>query len=206
MEFEVTGVFHGGVSSVIEVLENRQSYTVSLWLHQLLRECRKSATYPTGETSREVFVKLLCDNEVQERFTDDIQNPTIDEWEDTLDLLTTRRDPILADESLLDSFPRNQLRAWTGRRFFRTQNEYLGSGPGDTKPGDQICVILGPYCPLVIRPFGHGRYHIVGACFVHGSTCIIRQKGNSNLKTATRSLRLVDLTFLSIHALIPDID
>jgi hypothetical protein len=52
------------------------------------------------------------------------------------------------------------------RRFIVTDN-YMGIGPGDTKRGDIICIILGAQIPFVLRPDGD-YYRIVGLACIHG--------------------------------------
>jgi hypothetical protein len=56
----------------------------------------------------------------------------------------------------------------TGRRFAETRNARLGSMPKSTRVGDKICVFYGGNLPYVIRPFGEGKYTLVGDCYVHG--------------------------------------
>ncbi|KAI1277293.1 heterokaryon incompatibility protein-domain-containing protein [Xylaria sp. FL0933] len=38
-----------------------------------------------------------------------------------------------------------------GRRFFRTKEGYIGTGPVDMKPGDSVAVLLGSRVPFVLR-------------------------------------------------------
>jgi hypothetical protein len=59
-----------------------------------------------------------------------------------------------------------------GRRFFKTQEGYIGLCPESARPGDQIMVIIGIPSPLLLRPVptagGRMKYQLVGECFVHG--------------------------------------
>lgn len=167
-QLEVTGILHGAVSSLFDVLQSNQGRSVSLWLYNLLQECR--ATYPTGETIKEALARLLGQNKLQDRFTCTAWAPTFRQWTNALNIVTAPSASERADGSQLDAFLRRQVTIWTRCRFFRTEKGYIGSGPMGMIPGDQICVILGLYCPLVIRPSGHGLYRIIGGCYVHGST------------------------------------
>jgi len=68
------------------------------------------------------------------------------------------------------------LRNVTSRKFAISQNENLmGLVPGDTKPGDFMCVIMGAQVPFILRPLdiqddakSSKRYEFVGECYIHG--------------------------------------
>ena len=55
-----------------------------------------------------------------------------------------------------------------GRSFFTTVDGYIGLAPMATKPGDQVCVLLGCQTPLVLRPWEGGYYEVVGDCYIDG--------------------------------------
>ena len=54
------------------------------------------------------------------------------------------------------------------RSFITTEEGYIGLAPEASKPGDQICVLLGCKKPLVLRPTPDLQYQVVGECYVHG--------------------------------------
>ncbi|RSL73967.1 hypothetical protein CEP53_000556 [Fusarium sp. AF-6] len=55
------------------------------------------------------------------------------------------------------------------RRVFRTQQNYLGNGPGAARPGDQVWVLAGGRVPFVLRPQEEkGKFELVGDAYVHG--------------------------------------
>lgn len=55
------------------------------------------------------------------------------------------------------------------RSFFVTTDGFMGLGPRYTVAGDEVCILYGTQCPLVIRPTNNkGRYLIVGECYVYG--------------------------------------
>jgi len=68
------------------------------------------------------------------------------------------------------------LRATTCRRFFITNKCYLGLGPHNMQAGDEIHIVAGGNCPLVLRKASHERsiqsanptYTLVGDCYLHG--------------------------------------
>lgn len=55
-----------------------------------------------------------------------------------------------------------------GRHLSETQNGRLGSMPKGTKVGGKICILYGGNLPYVIRPYGEGKYTLVGDCYVNG--------------------------------------
>lgn len=55
-----------------------------------------------------------------------------------------------------------------GRRFFTTVEGYVGLCPADTRPGDNICILLGMGDPILLRSADHDRFQVVGICYVHG--------------------------------------
>lgn len=59
------------------------------------------------------------------------------------------------------------LYATVGRSFVRSDRGYLCLAPGETEPGDHICVLLGGHVLYVLRPAGES-FHLVGECYVHG--------------------------------------
>ena len=55
-----------------------------------------------------------------------------------------------------------------GRSFFSTDDGYVGLAPIDTKPDDEVCIILGCQSPLVLRPCKDGYHKVVGECYIDG--------------------------------------
>jgi Heterokaryon incompatibility protein (HET) len=53
------------------------------------------------------------------------------------------------------------------RRFFVSNDGYMGFVPKETEIGDFVCVFLGVNVPFVIRRKGR-RYSLIGECFVYG--------------------------------------
>ncbi|CAF9926748.1 hypothetical protein IMSHALPRED_007032 [Imshaugia aleurites] len=54
------------------------------------------------------------------------------------------------------------------RSFIMTEEGYIGLAPKLTKPGDQVCILLGCTRPLVLRQTSGLQYQVVGECYVHG--------------------------------------
>ncbi|OMP88046.1 Heterokaryon incompatibility protein 6, OR allele [Diplodia seriata] len=66
------------------------------------------------------------------------------------------------------------LRVYRKRLLFRTKKGYLGLGPVDTKPGDNVALVAGSRVPYVMKRAkgkkskNEGRYKLVGEAYVHG--------------------------------------
>jgi hypothetical protein len=60
--------------------------------------------------------------------------------------------------------------------LFITKEGYLGLGPHNMQIGDEIHIVAGGNCPLVLRKASHGQstqsanptYTLVGDCYLHG--------------------------------------
>ena len=55
--------------------------------------------------------------------------------------------------------------------FFNTEEDYIGLAPEFTSPGDIVCVFLGCYVPIILRPThasSKKQYRVVGQCYIHG--------------------------------------
>lgn len=55
-----------------------------------------------------------------------------------------------------------------GRRFFVSDNGFVGLVPEQARPGDEICVLFGGYAPVVLRRKESGAFGFVGECYVFG--------------------------------------
>ncbi|RDL39281.1 uncharacterized protein BP5553_03621 [Venustampulla echinocandica] len=59
------------------------------------------------------------------------------------------------------------LYATAGRGCVWLDSGYLCLAPGETKPGDYMCILLGGHVAYTLRPID-GKFHLVGECYVHG--------------------------------------
>ncbi|KAI0528453.1 heterokaryon incompatibility protein-domain-containing protein [Xylaria digitata] len=55
-----------------------------------------------------------------------------------------------------------------GRSVSTTKTGYIGLAPVSAASGDEICVIVGCFVPMVLRPVGEGQRVVVGSCYVEG--------------------------------------
>ncbi|KAI1384614.1 HET-domain-containing protein [Hypoxylon trugodes] len=53
-----------------------------------------------------------------------------------------------------------------GLLIFQGGTSGIGIGSQLAKSGDEVCVIVGCNCPLLLRPISNGQYKLVGPCFV----------------------------------------
>ena len=54
------------------------------------------------------------------------------------------------------------------RRLFKTNDNYLGTGPRSLSEGDEIWILNGGAVPFVLRPLPNGNYRLIGESFVYG--------------------------------------
>lgn len=168
-ELEVSGHLHATVSSVFESLNDTKQDSVDEWLRKTMDDMIVTETYPTGQSARKAFALLLCKNYVRQRFPGTANAHRTRTIQAVLRLLAApNKITDGADGSKWATFVARESRWWKRAGFFRTEHGYLARGPEDTRPGDQIVLLLGLYCPLIVRPTREGRYRIVGSCYVHG--------------------------------------
>jgi len=75
----------------------------------------------------------------------------------------------LRDNEFAASEISNQMFSLSYRRaFFTTSSGHIGLGPSGAREGDHVCGLLGCEVPVVIRADSHGRYKIIGDCYVPG--------------------------------------
>jgi hypothetical protein len=142
-ELDVSGIIHGAVTSTFKVLDTEKGDRTGLWLRKLIKGCITSVTYPIGEKIHQAFAKLLCRNQLQERFPEAHHYDTLEQWQETLSMLMARKSSKVPDDVDLEGFVRSQWGYWEWRRCFRTQHGYLGCGPMDMGKGNEVCVLLG---------------------------------------------------------------
>ena len=59
--------------------------------------------------------------------------------------------------------------ATTGRKFFISEEGWLGLAPSNSAPGDRIVLLEGGKTPFILRPTHvEGQFKILGDAYVHG--------------------------------------
>lgn len=56
----------------------------------------------------------------------------------------------------------------TNRILIETADGRIGWAPKEAEEGNAIFIVSGATVPVVLRPAEHGRYKLVGACYLHG--------------------------------------
>ncbi|KAJ3527913.1 hypothetical protein NM208_g10467 [Fusarium decemcellulare] len=133
----------------------------------------ETGTYITGESMRMAHAKTLCMNTLEERFPGFQLQPDEAFWEEQ-----DFDHPLFGDdlEDVPDSYEipleyrdiQNALNRCSNRRYFKTDEGYIGIAPADTQPNDAIVVLLGCSRPLVLRPTTDDQWILIGECFVLG--------------------------------------
>ncbi|KAF5968835.1 heterokaryon incompatibility protein [Fusarium bulbicola] len=67
-----------------------------------------------------------------------------------------------------DSFYASALMRMHTRRAFMTSTGFVGVGPLDMQPGDEVCILLGGKVTYLLRAQGGESYTLVGEAYVHG--------------------------------------
>jgi hypothetical protein len=151
-----------------------ESVPVTATLPQIFAICRTwetsnvwGAVYNGGGTLIDAFVKtLLCGQVKEDQAPNSVAIPTLEE--------ARRAFPSSIQNFHTDSGARacgDVMRIYLrGRRFGTGQRGYMGAFPATAQTGDQICVALGSYVPLLRRPVTHreGHFSLVGECYVAG--------------------------------------
>ncbi|KAF2803303.1 uncharacterized protein BDZ99DRAFT_170585 [Mytilinidion resinicola] len=72
------------------------------------------------------------------------------------------------ENSDLASKYQRMLEMQCSSRFFVTEKGYLGLGPPDAAPGQEVVILLGFHMPFVMSKNEDGSYELVGEAYVHG--------------------------------------
>lgn len=168
----VTGIVHGAVDFASHMSHREGPNCQGCLLQELIRGQASLSNGPTGysagEDMSEVFAKILCRNELRERFPQVRSYPKIERWIARLNELDDRGCPAVSDDSSLGSDIRAHLEQFNSSKLFRTEHGYFGSGPSNMSEGDKVCIVLGLQCPLAIRHVGDDRFKVIGGCYLHG--------------------------------------
>ncbi|KAI0113623.1 HET-domain-containing protein [Nemania sp. FL0031] len=73
---------------------------------------------------------------------------------------------ILGNSTYMELFP--LIGMTRHRRFFITENGYMGLGPRDTKAGDSVMLLQGHQAPILARATEGKHWKVVGDSYVHG--------------------------------------
>jgi hypothetical protein len=142
------------------------------------RKSLGSKLYAAGGTLIDAFWRTLVGNYLQT----DIDSHTKAQAKDEQAFWRAWKNCIIDDGDKEDHCPRQgvivhgMLVMTFCRRFFITKEGYLGLGPRKIQIGDEIHIVAGGNCPLVLRKASQERsiqsanptYTLVGDCYLHG--------------------------------------
>lgn len=154
----------------IVLSENPGNQEIAETVKKLAALVIKSDEYVGGGTMIDALCRTLCCNELSDFFEPPSSYyPNESASRDLLFDLLNNKDGVTSE-----SYSKNrnyvELVAATlyERSFLVTNDGYIGLAPRTIEPGDQICVVLGCYSLLILRPNNYGRHSVVGTCYVHG--------------------------------------
>ena len=169
------------VSATASTEINAALLAVSKWLNDLL----ETDIYVNGVTMVEAFALTLTMNRTCERHPEN-HFLTVSESVDLLrEIISSdvgmRSDPLYSDREVA-----NIIQKIRGRAFFTTQDGHIGTALGGIQPGelmgylraelmnlncaagDLVCIFLGCYSPMILRPDGPENFQVVSEAYVHG--------------------------------------
>ncbi|KAH8891270.1 HET-domain-containing protein [Thozetella sp. PMI_491] len=151
------------VSAAASKAEGQTLLSVRGW-HECLP---KTDLYVTGESMEVAFALTVGMNRALERYP---YSTFLRAWEW---VQTVRRILSLTADSEDDplysaSETANTIQKVRGRCFFTTEDGHIGTAPAGARVGDSICLLLGTYSPVILRPTPSGAFQVVGECYVHG--------------------------------------
>jgi hypothetical protein len=87
---------------------------------------------------------------------------------------------------------------WSGQQFFTTERGYMGYGPPNLQPGDDVCVIFGGLAPFALRKrkgdapstSEGSTYKLVGECYLHE---IMHGEAIEELRVGTLKKEIFDI-------------
>ncbi|KAK0101309.1 hypothetical protein ONS95_006486 [Cadophora gregata] len=110
------------------------------------------------ETRAQHVETILGDlaNEAQERCPDEVIHPYLLDMQSRPRPVEVTTKPWVSDACKLIAY----------RRFFISSSGLMGLAPDSAEPGDIICILLGCFMPVILRPMGR-HYILLGGAYYH---------------------------------------
>jgi hypothetical protein len=145
----VTGIHCATVTHTYQPLPKSLEVLESL---RLVREWEPedldSGSYPTGESVRDAYARLLLGNSVQDRYPERVYDVWFKDWKNqdspTALFGAAARTP-LSDNAMPNGFEKTALSMLTGRSFMTTSEGFLGLGPSGARQGNFHALPSSPY-------------------------------------------------------------
>ncbi|KAM0795427.1 heterokaryon incompatibility protein-domain-containing protein [Usnea florida] len=130
---------------------------------------QENSEYVSGESLLDAFVSTLCANAFVHTSSPPVnKHPRFEESRGFVQnvLQNTKPPPsAFANAAVYLGYIHGACR---NRSFITTKEGYIGLAPSETKPGDQICILLGCRIAMILRPASHSQHQVVGESYVHG--------------------------------------
>ncbi|EME89157.1 uncharacterized protein MYCFIDRAFT_86238 [Pseudocercospora fijiensis CIRAD86] len=164
----------GRIIMTVESVSNKagsDDESIVATLRQIRPDNLSEGTYVTGEPMWDAWLRSLTRDLSQERHPERINRPTLAQLKDLARPLLENTQTPDDEESLKLLVKDAKLKGTITRtKFFTTDTGHIGFGPIDMQAGDQICLLLGFFTPLLIRKTegGDRQFRVLDWAFVHG--------------------------------------
>jgi len=186
----VAGVCSSVVTEVLDTPfeHSRRLDHIYHWVHKLLAPQNLDGQYVSGCSSIEAYARtLVCDGIADEK------DPVGNVWPslETAKLATQHihSEANWSPQKFENGAPGQLFLQCVlrirGKMFIKCDKGYVGIAPPLTRPGDQVCVLLGCRAPMILRPTKDEKFILVGESFVHGLS-----KGEGLLGPLPRNIRV----------------
>ncbi|KAI9641390.1 hypothetical protein NHQ30_010192 [Ciborinia camelliae] len=173
-KLRVTGISAGRIRSAGKIVPSSASISE---ICDVLKTWEPSnvmdGTYITGERLLDAYCSVLRVRFLDEQWPN-MSAPSLEYWKKKyLDTLSSTAS-IAYDKAPVDKIDDHWcFKLIRGRRFIELESGYIGLGPPDAMPGDEICILLGSKVPMIFRPTTslsstEEEFQVIGECYVHG--------------------------------------
>lgn len=129
----------------------------------------ENSEYVSGESLLDAFVSTLCANAFVHTSSPPVnKNPLFEESRRFVQNVLQNRTPLPSAIFNAGMYLAYIDGACRNRSFITSKEGYIGLAPSETKPGDQIYILLGCRMAMVLRPASSCQYQVVGESYVHG--------------------------------------
>ena len=177
----VTGVRIGSIEHVTQYYpperENRRDGSVLDFIRQTRPSLKCSATTTSRNSSDiEAYCRtFMCNCFADSYVPRHTNNPDSEKSTRLIELIwsSTAEDLDVVARDTAAELNKEFYLTWSmgyleGRCFFTTKEGFIGLAPAATQEDDIICVLLGCYFPVILRPFGPAQWQVVGVCYADG--------------------------------------
>ncbi|KAF2239652.1 hypothetical protein EV356DRAFT_513940 [Viridothelium virens] len=167
----VEGIQFSAISAISPSLRGGEEQLFTLY-RGFVPDDQFDDSYVTGGSLLDAFAATSRWGRLSERIwtssKPNISSPSLEEW-----ALVFKKALSLHESSPNIGIFENKTfhlcsKALWRRKLIRTKDRHIGIGPPDAKIGDIVCLILGCYTPMILRPTDAGGFRVVGDGYLHG--------------------------------------